>query len=102
MKPQCKLLQGVDVIKRLLSENSDVLCNGMVYRKVPEGKYSFVAYKSIRNYILNNMGDMAVAEAVTNQFVQIVALLSEPECRLLEQAKIDYNYIEVIKFLMIF
>ena len=49
----------------------------------------------MKDYLLNLLGNVEVADLIAPHVTQLSALLSEPACRLIKPIEIDYNFIEV-------
>ena len=95
-KPSSKIGQSVDLIRRVMISNNygmhDAWC---IYKKLEECEYTYTYCTSVKSYLLNLLGNLVIADIITPHIMQLVSLLSEPACRLLEPIKIDYNFIEV-------
>ena len=75
-----------------MKSNNYGLHDGFIYKKLEECEYTYIYCASVKNYLLNLLGSF---EIITPHITQLISLLSEPACRLLEPIKIDYNFIEV-------
>ena len=49
----------------------------------------------MKDYLLNLLGNVEVADLIASHVTQLTTLLSEPACRLIKPIEIDYNFIEV-------
>ena len=49
----------------------------------------------MKDYLLNLLGNVKVADLIASHVTQLTTLLPEPACRLIKPIKIDYNFIEV-------
>ena len=49
----------------------------------------------MKDYLLNLLGNVEVADVIALHVTQLSALLSEPACRFMKPIGIDYNFIEV-------
>ena len=68
---------------------------GCVYKKIPEATYTYIYCTSVKDYLLNLLGNVEVADLIAPDVTQLTTLLSEPACRLIKPIEIDYNFIEV-------
>ena len=68
---------------------------GRVYKKIPEATYTYIYCTSVKDYLLNLLGNVEVADLIAPHVTQLTTLLSEPVCRLIKPIEIDYNFIEV-------
>ena len=68
---------------------------GRVYKKIPEATYTYIYCTSVKDYLLNLLGNVEVADLIAPHVTQLTTLLSEPACRLIKPIEIDYNFIEV-------
>ena len=68
---------------------------GRVYKKIPEATYNYIYCTSVKDYLLNLLGNVEVADLIAPHVTQLRTLLSEPPCRLIKPIEIDYNFIEV-------
>ena len=68
---------------------------GRVYKKISEATYSYTYCTSVKDYLLNLLGNVEVADLIASHVTQLTTLLSEPACRLIKPIEIDYNFIEV-------
>ena len=71
------------------------LHDGCIYKKLKECEYTYIYCTSVKNYLLNLLGNFKIADIKTPHITQITSLFSEPACRLLEPIKIYFNFIEV-------
>ena len=55
----------------------------------------YIYCTSIKNYLLNLLGNSEIADIISSHITQLTSLLSEPTCRLLEHIKTDFNFVEV-------
>ena len=49
----------------------------------------------MKDYLLNLLGNVEVADLIASHVTQLTTLLSEPACRLIKPTEVDYNFIEV-------
>ena len=91
-----KICQAVNVIKRIMDKKKYALCQGYIYKKVPEGMHTYVYCSTVKDFLLYSMANHEVAEVVTGCLSNITYLLSQPSCRLVKPLKIDFNLIEVL------
>ena len=68
---------------------------GRVYKKIPEATYTYIYCTSVKDYLLNLLGNVEVADLIASHVTQLTKLLSEPACRLIKPIEIDYNFIQV-------
>ena len=68
---------------------------GRVYKKIPEATYTYIYCISVKDYLLNVLGNVEVADLIASHVTQLTTLLSEPACRLIKPIEIDFNFIEV-------
>ena len=68
---------------------------GRVYKKTPEATYTYIYCTSVKDYLLNLLGNVEVADLIASHVTQLTKLLSEPVCRLIKPIEINYNFIEV-------
>lgn len=71
------------------------LYNGAVYKRVPEATVTYVYNSTVKNFLLDIMDDVEMADCVTNHFTQLRSLLSESSCRLIKPIQLDFNFVEV-------
>ena len=91
-----KFMTAVDAVERKMVSQHYGLCNGAVYKKIPESMYTYIFVYSVKTYLYKCMNDRMFANHVTNHINQLVALLSDPDCALIKPITIDYNYIECL------
>ena len=60
------------------------LCDGAVYKKIPESTYTYVHCSSVKNFLLKMLGSTEIADVIATLIVPITNLLSEPSCRLIK------------------
>ena len=65
-----------------------------IYKKIPEATYTYIYCTSVKDYLLNLLGNVEVADLIASHVTQFT-ILSEPTCRLIKPIEIDYNFIEV-------
>ena len=68
---------------------------GRVYKKIPEATSTYNYCTSVKDCLLNLIGNVEVADLIALHVTQLATLISEPACRLIKAIKIDYNFIEV-------
>ena len=68
---------------------------GRVYKKIPEATHTCIYCTSVKDYLLNLLGNVEVADFIAPHVTQLTTLLSETACRLIKPIEIDYNFIEV-------
>ena len=78
-----------------MKSNNYGLHDECIYKKLEECEYTYIYCTSVKNYLLNLLGNFDIADTITPHITQLTSLLSEPACQLLEPTKIDYNFIEV-------
>ena len=66
-----------------------------IYKKIPEATYTYIYCTSVKDYLLNLLGNVKVADLIASQVTQLTTLWSEPACRLIKPIEVDYNFIEV-------
>ena len=95
-RPQTKICQAVDLLKRIMKVEGYGLCSGEIYKLVSDATFTFVYCGSVKDYLLKQMGNVEHADVLAPCWQQLVALLSETSCRLIKPIIIDHNYIEVL------
>ena len=68
---------------------------GRVYKKILEATYTYICCTSVKDYLLNLLTKVEVADLIALHVTQLTTLLSEPSGRLNKPIEIDYNFIEV-------
>ena len=94
-RPQTKLMQAVDVVRRYMKACKYALFDGAVYKKAPEAVFTYVYCSSVSDFIHHILGNAEVADQIASFVQPLISLLSVKSCRIIEQMVIDYNYIEV-------
>ena len=87
--------QAVNFVRRLLKAASCALHDGEVYRKITEAKYTFIRYKTVKAFLMEMLSDQETSEYILPHINQLIFLLSDPNCGLIESIRMDYNFIEV-------
>ena len=95
-KPKNPTLVAVDAIERFMLKKNYRLCDGTIYKKAPDAKYTFVYCCSVKDFLLKTLANEEISEVLTPQIYQVIQLLSEPSCRLIKPIKILYNFVEVL------
>ena len=62
-----------------------------IYKKIPEATYTYIYCTSVKDYLLNLLGNVEVADLIAPHVAQLTTMLSEPACRLIKPIEIDYN-----------
>ena len=86
----------MDVVRRAMVEQNYALFKGNIYKLVPESTRTYSYCSSVSDYLMRLLGNMEIANNIATDVFQMIKLLSQPECRMIENIKIDYNYIEVL------
>ena len=71
------------------------LYNGDVFIKPECSKYTYVFYKNITDFLHQLIGNPKMAEILVGNITAISNMLSNPNCAVISQIKIDMNLIEV-------
>ena len=87
-KPSSKIGQSVDLIRRVMKSNNYGLHDGCIYKKLEECEYTYIYCTSVKNYLLNLLGNFEIADIITPHITHLTSLLSEPGCRLLGPIKL--------------
>lgn len=87
---------AVDVVKRYMKQFNYGICDGSIYKKAPDAKYTFVYCCTVHDFIHYILGNQEVADAVAHHAGQLISLLKVKSCRLIKPMKIDFNFIEVL------
>ena len=78
-----------------MRENNLGICQGCVYSKLTESKYTYVYSCPVETWIMAVLGNRSIADAIASNVSVLVSLLSNPACQLIPQLVVDYNFIEV-------
>ena len=95
-KPTSTLCKAVDLVRRIMLETQFGLCDGTVYKKLQEAKYTYIYCSSVKVYLMSLLSNMDVADVLAPIMTQLCNLLSESSCRIITPIQIDYNFIEVL------
>ena len=93
--PGNKLVAGIKALEKLMKELQYSLHKGEVYRKVPEGKFTFVKCCSVGEFVHATFTNGRIADIIAPQVTNIISFLSHPGCQIIPPLKFDYNLIEV-------
>ena len=55
-----------------MQKNGRGICNGFVYGRVPEAKYTYVYMMGIEDYLLSLLGDRSTADAIAGHVSPLV------------------------------
>ena len=94
-KPKSKIMEAVDALRCYMNDKGFGLCAGCAFIKVPESKYTYIYYGSVAKLTLKSLKNYELANVITPYVTTLCNLLSQPDCQLIEQITIDFNYIEV-------
>lgn len=89
-----KTCQAIALIKRIMTDQKCKMFDGEIYKKVKDGKYTYIFYKTLNSYVMGLLSDVQVADVLVPHINQILSLLSDPDCGMVNQLVIDYNFIE--------
>ena len=87
-KPSSKVGQSVDLIRRVMKSDNCGLHDGCIYKKLEECEYTYIYCTSIKNYLLNLLGNFEIADIIAPHITQLTSLLSKP-------IKIYFNFVEI-------
>ena len=93
-RPTNKLCQAVDLVKRMMESTDVALSNGAVYKKPKICQKTYIYCGSVRKYLMRSLENKQLSNEITPYIQNLVALLSDGDCGLIKQIKIDYDYIE--------
>ena len=68
---------------------------GCVYKKITEATCTYIYCTCVKDYLLNLLGNVEVADSIASHVTQLTTLLSERAYKLIKPIEIDYNFIEV-------
>ena len=71
------------------------LFRGEMFRKVPEGKYSFTRCCSVAEFVHASQTNGKIADILAAQVNNVINILSHPGCQIIRQLKFNHNLIEV-------
>ena len=60
--PSSKIRQSVYLIRRVMKSNNYGLHDGCIYKKLEECEYTYIYYTSVKNYLLNVLGNFEIAD----------------------------------------
>lgn len=87
-------MTAVDVVRRYMQQFGFGLHDGSIFKKAPEGKYTFVFCQTVHVFIHNILGHSEVAEMIGSHVTQLISLLSAKASRLIKPILIDFIFIE--------
>lgn len=96
VRPTNRLCQAVDMVRRLMNDNDFGLCNGAVYKKIKDSKYTYVFCCQVSRFLKRILRNGEVANQLAMNLYEVDKLLSDPDCEIIPQMKIDFNYIECL------
>ena len=68
---------------------------GEMFRKFPEGKFSFTRCCSVAEFVHASLTIGKIANILAAQVTNVINILSHPGCQIIRQLKFNYNLIEV-------
>ena len=89
-----KLCKAVDVFRRFMEDKKFGLCNGAVYKKISESKYTYVFCCEVSTFLRRILSNGEIANQLVSRIDEVGRLLSDPDCAIVKQIKIDFDYIE--------
>ena len=95
-KADSKICRGLDEVQDLMDEKGYTLCDGMIYKKPEETKFTYVLCCDIRKFILLCLKNRKIADLLTLYVDRVVDLLSDPACGLLKRMERLHNVIEIL------
>ena len=75
--------------------NPHVLCKGMVYCKPKDASFTFVEMMDPESYLNKSLATEVLREQVMRHMNALLRVMSNPQCEVFPQIKIDFNFIEV-------
>ena len=86
-----------------MSKRPNVLYKGNIYVKPKQAKFTFIEMMGPESYLNKLMASEALREGILKHMNSLVKLMSNPECELFPQIKINFDSIEVddLKFFSI-
>ncbi|XP_066932599.1 uncharacterized protein [Clytia hemisphaerica] len=95
-KPQNKICQAIAEIDRHMKKKGYAICEGMVYKKPKECKFTYVMCSKIKKYLMRCLKITKIAELLTPHIERVTELLSDPDCGLITPMTRLFNVIEVL------
>ena len=84
----CTYLQNSNFLFCKLKVYSYDILLGYVYKKIPEATYIYFYCTSVKDYLLNLLENVEVADLIAPHLTQLTTLLSEPAYRLIKPIEI--------------
>lgn len=72
------------------------LCDGMVYKKPPEAKFTYVLCTTVKKFLMKCLKKHKIAELLTTCIEKVNELLSDPACGLIRPITRLFNAVEVL------
>ena len=95
-KPTSRLCIAIDVVRRAMEDRKCGLYRGDVYILAPRATKTYTFCSTVKEFLLTLIGNMEIADNISNHIFPITKLLSEPSCKIIKPITLDFNYIEVL------
>ena len=96
VKAQGAVCIAADLVARIMKQNGYAMYQGHVYRKLERAKFTYIFCGKVKTYLHAILANMEVANMIAPVWGSLNQLLTDPDCQLIRQIKIDYNFIEVL------
>ena len=95
--PPSDFFETVEEINRIMMafSNPHVLYKGMVYCKPKDASFTFVEMMDPESYLNKLLASEVLREQVMRHMNALMRVMSNPQCEVFPQIKIDFNFIEV-------
>ena len=95
--PPSDFFKTVDEINRAMMTfiNSHVLYKGIVYCKPKDASFTLVEMMDPESYLNKLLASEVLREKVMRHMNALLRVMSNPQCEVFPQIKIDFNFIEV-------
>ena len=94
----CELMKAVGDIDGVMANlpNAHVLCRGKVYAKPEVAQFTFVPMMDPDTYLNKLLANSTIRDSILKNIEKLVKLMSNPECELFRQLKLDLDLVEVL------
>ena len=98
VKPRSNICKAIDIVKRTMEKLNVRLYRGLIFKKAPMAKFSYVKSCSVMDFLHSLLCNPQIAELLTPHLAVASNILSHEGCTIVRQIVINYDLVEVKPF----
>jgi len=96
VEPGTGIGKALRIVEIAMKKVGHCLYRGEVYKRAEKGQYAYVPFNTVDKYLQWLVRNPALQDDLILQLSTLSRLLSDPNCKLVDQLEFDYDLIEVL------